>query len=633
MDKDDAIKRITSELLEEIKNSNKSFSNEEVKEKINKKLDIFFNGEVNNENSLKTSLEEEDKILKNEFTRIADNEEDLSVLDFDAVENSDTNSISDNTNDKKEIGKKFFQEVADIYKNEFDNSLSCFKNAFESFKLIRKTSLFETILIFVFLAIPAILAGCIALIIVFILFLLWQLYLIIKSILELLKKAEFSIKGINERIRIKIKDFKNSGGFINRLILSNALYSLMMFNGVMYMLIKGLMVPVKSILDVEKIVANLLAKLEKGITTVLKSPSELALANTKTEAAKSRSGVEKQKESKTSNKVKQKERVVEKTKSVQKAQIKPQQQQVKKDQVSKVLHEGRLEVANAIAKNLQAETSQQKVQDIGEKAISLAERPERQQTPMSSMLSLPFGLGERDDMSSRILGSIVDAMRQPFENIVEGASGLVNRVDSQKNPETSKALNEARQEFQRQLKESETELLKAKESGYPNAIETAQISRDIAENNIKQLEEGSQNVQNLEQVQQLVQSVQKDDPIEYASRMDSIVYEDGSKLLPEGFSMEKFVADSKGLSSEEFTKEMVSQLNDRMTDLGYSKEEKEKVVAIVLEHQENLSKEIEESRGSEHLDRESKESQRVDRSFTDKVVERKEDSKELNIDI
>ena len=64
----------------------------------------------------------------------------------------------------------------------------------------------------------------------------------------------------------KIKNYKKDGGFFKKLIFSNALYTLLMFNGVMYMIIKGMMLPVKSALDIEKIIANVIAKIEKGIT-------------------------------------------------------------------------------------------------------------------------------------------------------------------------------------------------------------------------------------------------------------------------------------------------------------------------------------------------------------------------------
>lgn len=459
MDKDDVIRQVTSELLEEIKKSNKSFTNEEVKEKINKKLNAFFDGEKIKEESLKADLEEEDQILNNEFTKICNDEDLLTSSNFNVVEDSNSNDCY-NIDDKKEVKKKFFQEIKNIYKNEFENSISCFKNAMEVFKFTRKTSLFETILILIFLAIPAILAGSIAIIVVIILFLLWQLYLIIKSILELFKKVEVSIKGFNDAIKRKIRAFKNSGGFINRLILSNALYSLMMFNGVMYMLIKGLMLPLKSALDAEKIVANLLAKLEKGLTTVLKAPSELTLASTKTEAAKSRTAAEKQKDGKAKTKTeRKKEKVVEKIKPIEKekAQVRNQQKAEKQDEVSRALHQSRAEVADAIAKNLQVETSQQKVQDIGDKVVNLAEQSDRQRVPMSSALSpLPFIDFERGNVAREIFNNIVEGIGKSIEKVVEGTEGVLRDNNPQK-VDNKELIEKAERYFQEQRRELQVE--------------------------------------------------------------------------------------------------------------------------------------------------------------------------------
>ena len=355
MQNQEIIDRITNELVEEIKTSEKNFSNEEIKEKINQKLIEYT---LNSEENLlqKEKSKEEDLILKNEFTKIDDdNEEDN--FDFEIENNFDENNTNDNIDndtiksieDKKD--KKFFQEVGDIYKNEFKQSISCFSNIVDSMKLTSKTSLFELILVFLFLVIPAILAGCIAFLIVILLFIIWQIYLITQTIYKLFQKVEFSIKDTINNIKIKIKNYKKSGGFINKLIFSNALYTLLMFNGVMYMLIKGLMLPVKSVLDVEKILANIIAKIEKGITTALKAPSELAVANTKSQNLKA-SNKSKGKESEKKQKLINDKKLKAEIKKLNQKE-KSQQKQEKIDEKAKVLHQAKnIELANAIAKSL-----------------------------------------------------------------------------------------------------------------------------------------------------------------------------------------------------------------------------------------------------------------------------------------
>jgi len=646
MNKDDIVEQVTSELLEEIKNSNKSFSNEEVKEKINKRLDTFFNEKKEEENLLKANLDEEDKILNDEFTKI-DGDDDLLSLNSNTTESFNENNV-DEKGDEKIVKKKFFQEIKDVYKDEFNNSINCFKNAFDALKFTKKTSLFETILIFIFLIIPAIFAGSIAIIVVLVLLLLWQLYLITKSILELLKKAEISITSLNEKIKRKIKDFKNSGGFLNKLIFSNALYSLVMFNGMMYMLIKGLILPLKSITSIEKVLANVLAKLEKDVTTVLKAPSELALANTKTQAFKEQSqSKEKQKDSllkvkkekkKEKKQVIEKEKVVERQKPLEKekSQVKSQQNMV--NDISIPLHQNKLEFANTIVNNLQTEVPQQKVQDFNDKVFNLAERPDKQQAPASSMLSFPPIEFERVDILGLILNNIANAMGKSLENAVEKTNELANnfidKTNPDKNIETLNALDEAKQGLQQELNRKEQELSKAIENGDANLIEKAQFARDTSEHNIEQFEEGKQNVETPEQAQQLAQLVQKDDPSEYANKIDSITFnEDGSRVLPEGFSMRETVDNiNQNLSNEDMKMEIFTQLNDKMSELGYEDSQKEIVIATVIPYVDGLTKEIDEAKGVNTNERGDLSSNRG-KSFSERVLDEKNNENENTLNM
>lgn len=628
MNKDDVIKQITSELLEEIKKSNKSFTNEEVKEKINKKLNIFFDGEKNKEDSLKADLEEDDQILNNEFTKI-DNDEDLLMSsNFGVVEDSDSGDYDD-VDDKKKVKKKFLQEIKDVYKNELENSISCFKNAIEVFKLTRKTSLFETMLIFVFLAIPTILAGCIAIIIVLILFLLWQLYLIINSILKLLEKAEVSIKGFNEMIKRKIRSFKSGSGFINRLIFSNALYSLMMFNGVMYMLINGLMLPLKSALDAEKIVANLLAKLEKGLTTVLKAPSELTLANTKTEAAKSRTVAEKQKDSKSkARSEKRKEKVVKKEKPIEKekAQVRNQQKAEKQDEVSKALHQSRVEVANAIAKNLQAETSQQKTQDISDRVINLAERSDRQQAPMSSRLSLFPILDERSDMAGQILNDVLNAMKESVEKTVDGVKGSSHLTEhhqtarDSKDPALITEIQKIEEDYQRQLDDLDSKLadLKSAETKNPGELSKLQVQKDLVDENRQDFRRAVSDgeIQNVSDAKEVIMRNEANDSRQFVEQRVKDA-DDKEILLNVVKDAEDGKIDSKNMADLAF-----KRVIDNLESKGKSGEEIQDTLANLAPVIEGV---VEEYRGAEQQQNNFKEEKSKQDGFVNRLETDRED--------
>ena len=291
-------------------------------------------------------------------------------FDFQIQDNFDEEDINDNIEDNNDIieetdinntknNKKFFEEVGNIYKNEFKQSISCFSNVIDSIKLISKTSLFELILVFLFLIIPAILAGCIAFLVVILLFVIWQIYLITKTIYKLFEKVEFSIKDTINNIKIKIKNYKKDGGFFKKLIFSNALYTLLMFNGVMYMIIKGMMLPVKSALDIEKIIANVIAKIEKGITTILKSPSELATANIKSQNLKeNRKSKNNKKEILNEKKLKAE---IKKLKDKTKLKDKPQQKQEKNNSIGNFLNNISKIFQNFVAKNYNQITNKKNI--------------------------------------------------------------------------------------------------------------------------------------------------------------------------------------------------------------------------------------------------------------------------------
>lgn len=501
MQNQEIIDRITNELIEEIKTSEKNFSNEEIKEKIDQKLIEYT---LNSKESLlqKEKSKEADLMLKNEFTKIDDDNENED-FDFEIENDFDENNADNNFNvstaknaeDKKD--KKFFQEVKDIYKNEFKQSFSCFSNVVDSMKLTSETSLFELILVFLFLIIPAILAGCIAFLIVILLFIIWQIYLITQTIYKLFEKAEFSIKDTIKNIKIKIKNYKKSGGFVNKLIFSNALYTLLMFNGVMYMLIKGLMLPVKSILDVEKILANIIAKIEKGITTALKAPSELAVANTKSQNLKaSKKSKDKNvgkdnklvSDKKLANNKKLKAEIKELNQK-EKLKEKSQQKQEKIDEKAKALHQAKnVELANAITKSLKQnldKSSEKTIFDkqnlnktelfankVNEEKIvtevlknkeieKLAMNSEAKSMPDSNFLG-----NDKQEMRNAVLGNIANVLAQIGKDIAENSFNkdiISKNLNRSSNPDMEKMLADARNEQIENQIEAQTAILKQNE--------------------------------------------------------------------------------------------------------------------------------------------------------------------------
>jgi len=309
------IKQVTQEILEEIKNSNAKLSNDEIREKISNRIkQILFQYEQDKE---KENIKEDENIQK-EFINIEEVKNDKENLgesenikfqnklkennndnDFkrfrtnyvgeikkeklDKDNNTSGKSIKIKESERKDTTdnepKKFFMEISDIYKQELSNSITCFKNAFNSFKLIKNTSILEKLFIFILLSIPAILGGILTLVFILIVLLLWQFFVVLRVLLKMLESVESNLGTTIKNIIKKIDYMKKNGNLFNKLIFSNALYSVIMLNGALYMIIKGIMLPLKVASDIDKIVANFMSKSIDIVTAGLKGPSELALNN------------------------------------------------------------------------------------------------------------------------------------------------------------------------------------------------------------------------------------------------------------------------------------------------------------------------------------------------------------------
>jgi len=281
INQDEVVKKITEEILKEIEGSNSTFTNEEVKAKIDAKIDEFFkiypsNQDIKNQDiTAETNWAGQSATASDKFDALLESIENEQG-------NSDDKNIALSTNvkeDKKDAEKNFIEEFAILYKDELQSSMDSFKNAYESIKLMWKTSAIEKILIILFLIVPAICGGLFTLFFILILLILWQIHVLLKVFTKFFDKVETSLAATITKIKNKITNLKGSGNLFNRLIFSNSLYSLIMFNGILYMLIKGMMLPLKSAAEIDKILANLMSKGVRAAAISLRGPSELALSN------------------------------------------------------------------------------------------------------------------------------------------------------------------------------------------------------------------------------------------------------------------------------------------------------------------------------------------------------------------
>ena len=423
INQDEIAQKITNEILKEIEESNATFTSDEIREKINNKLDKIFETYESNENKIKQKKSEEDeKIIEKEFTNINEsdgftNKDDkfdslLESIKLNHDEKEEQTNDDELSNDSQEVEtenkKKFLEEFVDLYKNELQNSISGFKNAYESFKLMKKTSIVEKALILVFLAIPAICGGLLTLLAILIILLLWQLHILLNVFIKIFDKVETSIKETIIKIKNKIKILKSSGGFFNRLIFSNALYSLVMFNGMLYMLIKGMVLPLKSAAEIDRILANLASKGVRVISTSLRGPSELALANLKNNALKSGKSVSR------GNAIGKSRLNKLKLKGLLKARqnlLKDNRKIVKSAEIAKVMA-----VKDKIAKHVGAKLQTVKNNLVEQKLNTIGERIDVLKAPASTQLDN----SKREKMNKNDLGRSIfeDILRDVKDRIV-----------------------------------------------------------------------------------------------------------------------------------------------------------------------------------------------------------------------
>ena len=205
MENDEIINKITQEILNEMEESGISLTPEEISIRIDDKLDKYY--EIQNKETIRQeedNKKEEDKAyqaLKEEFLDINNEENYEEEYEENNEENNEEkleSDISENNNDfnntlnqlETEQKKRFFKEVAELYQEELQHSLDCFKRGIDCLKLMKKTSILEIAGIFLVLMIPAFFASILTIFFLLFIVFIWQLDIILKILLKYLKKAE-----------------------------------------------------------------------------------------------------------------------------------------------------------------------------------------------------------------------------------------------------------------------------------------------------------------------------------------------------------------------------------------------------------------------------------------------------------
>lgn len=275
MEQDEIIQQITNELLEDIEMSSDGLRNDEIRNEIEQKLQNILDS-LNKKEELNT---ENGSALQNVL--IEKNESNNDLTNNDKIENSKEKK-------QKKEKKSFFSNFEDLYKNELNESMDSFRKILDSLFLIKNGSVVEKILIFFILSVPTILACIFGFLFALILICLWKMYIFANMLIKYFKKTETLINRNIRKIKAKLYKIKksnkgNKGNKNFRLLISyNLLYSILVVNGLFYIFIKGLTFPIKSLAEVDKVIANLSSRIVKVLTSAFKGPTKLVLTNLQT---------------------------------------------------------------------------------------------------------------------------------------------------------------------------------------------------------------------------------------------------------------------------------------------------------------------------------------------------------------
>jgi len=221
-----------------------------------------------NTNEKNTSLDLDEEI-----------ERRLSDFDKNKAEESTTDSPEKEKTktaeeEKSEAPEKkpFIQDLGDIFADNFAFAWSSFKAGFNSLFLGGKTLLAHKILILLFISIPAIFGGTVVFIVGLVLILLWILFMILKNFSDILEKIEKKLKSKLVSWRNFIRSDKKMT--LSEKIIKFGAYTVVIgANGVMYVIIRGVRVPIKSLAQITKIVGNITDKFSETLNSIMKSPA------------------------------------------------------------------------------------------------------------------------------------------------------------------------------------------------------------------------------------------------------------------------------------------------------------------------------------------------------------------------
>ncbi|MDR2526643.1 MAG: hypothetical protein LBC92_02085 [Rickettsiales bacterium] len=283
-------KKISDEIVSEYKEHIQDLTDEVLQQEIDKRLCLFIENEkpdwkidddlgslkTEAKNNNATSLEEmdigfsiddegadSDNISINN-SNVATDLENLEVETKIDYECDDENlDISD---------KRIIKDFPSLNKGVKDNIKDTFTIIKEAFGIGGgEISVGERLIIFILLILPAIVGGLFLCWFWVVLFVLWQIYNYLQKMIDYLRKHKDNIKNKITEYWRKIKTGFGSGNFL-KILLSTALFSVIFFNGMMYLCIRGMMVPLQSMAQLNRFLSNLSAKAVNLVANITKGP-------------------------------------------------------------------------------------------------------------------------------------------------------------------------------------------------------------------------------------------------------------------------------------------------------------------------------------------------------------------------
>ena len=491
IDKNEIVKKITSEVLVEVKKSPTKITSEELKNKIQSKINDFFNKKRDNDKKEeKRQFAEDEKFIEEEFRKNCLEDEDEEV---DETKEKVFNNFENQQNTIKEeqmleiIEKKpFFREVSDLYKEEYQKSIKGFGNFINSFQFIKKASIIEKFLTLLFIMLSALISGMMGIALLLVLFFIWQISIIIKVLLELFKRCEKTLIIFSKNIKKRINFNKTSGGFFKRLLFSNLLYSVLLINGILYLCIKGFIIPIDSINKINKLIGNFIAKTTRTISNIFKSPSDLLLSNIKNNALTSGKGTNFEKGISINNgkvfggSMSYKRKLIQRRR--QKRNKADKNRDIQKD-VERIFEKGQETQSND--KKPQEENTRNEINNINSKEQENIETRIEKLGLNSDMQNIPASLNLSNmAMESYLMTEIGNLV---FNDVIDRVSDMLILQDENKNISTN--INKINNDLKEETKEKINNIKNAENNlsnlGYENPITLSSQYKELRDNGIE----------------------------------------------------------------------------------------------------------------------------------------------------